>query len=143
MFRNSSLWIHAQADRLGGMASSDFLGSRGLPYLAIATILGSVSPMITALFDFADPASHQGLLYWWFMGIPVEVDILVWPAQEYQYLLWSAVFTLQYLAVLASGAALVWLVQRRRTARRPVKLPPERERAFEEAAALYHLRDSA
>lgn len=140
----SSQFIHGQADRLGRMGSSDFLGSRGLPYLAIATVLGSVSPMITALFDFVDPASRQGLLYWWFMGIPVEVDILLWPAQEYQYLLWSAVFTLQYLVVFALGASLVLLIQRRGAPRRrPAKLPPERERAFEEAAALYHLRDSA
>jgi hypothetical protein len=125
------------------MGSSDFLGSRGLPYLAIATILGSVSPMIAALFDFADPASRQGLLYWWFMGIPVEVDILLAPARDYRYLLWTGVFTLQYLAVFAAGAVLVLLVQRRGSARRPVTPPPEQERAFEEAAALYHLGDSA
>jgi hypothetical protein len=125
------------------MPSSNFLRSRWLPYLVVAHVLGCVSPAIGRLFDFAEPASRQGLLYWWFMGIPLEVDLWVWPAREYQYLLWAAVFTLQYLMVFAAGALVVLAMQRRGAgkARRPAELPPERQRAFDTAAAKYHTQD--
>ena len=125
------------------MPSSNFLRSRWLPYLVMAHVLGCVSPAIGRLFDFAEPASRQGLLYWWFMGLPLEVDLWVWPAQEYQYLLWATVFTVQYLVVFAAGALLVLFIQRRaaKKERRPFAQPPEHQRAFETAAAMYNTRD--
>ena len=129
------------------MPSSNFLRRRWPVYLSLAMALGAVSPAIGQLFDFADPASRHGLLYWWFMGIPVEVDMWVWPAERYQHLLWSAVFTLQYFTVFAAGAGLVLLIQWRGQRTQPrVEQPPERQRAFEAAAAMYcrpdALRDS-
>jgi hypothetical protein len=125
------------------MPSSNFLRSRWLPYLVMAVGLGCVSPAIGRLFDFADPATRNGLLYWWFMGIPVEVDLLVWPTEEYQDLLWAAVFTVQYLLVFAAGAFGVLLMQRRaaRKSLPPLGVPPERQQAFETAAAMYNTRD--
>lgn len=126
------------------MPSSNFLRSRWLPYLVTAIVLGCMSPAIGRLFDFTEPATRHGLLYWWFMGIPVEVDLLVWPTEEYRYLLWATVFTVQYLTVFAAGALAVLLIQRRaaKKARRPFAQPPEQQRAFETAAALYNRLDS-
>lgn len=137
------MFNRAGADKLPLMSSSNFLRSRWLPYLVMAVALGCVSPAITRLFDFADPATRHGLLYWWFLGIPVEIDLLVWPTEEYQYLLWATVFTVQYLLVFAAGALLVLLMQWReaKKARRPLGVPPERQRAFETAAALYTTQD--
>ena len=125
------------------MPSSNFLRSRWLPYLVMALALGCVSPAIGRLFDFAEPAARQGLLYWWFMGIPAEVDMLVWPSEQYQYLLWATVYAFQYLGVFAAGAMLVLFIQRRgaKKQRRPVGVPPARQRAFEAAAALYTTQD--
>ncbi|MDP3759242.1 MAG: hypothetical protein Q8R01_01840 [Ramlibacter sp.] len=125
------------------MPSSNFLRSRWLLYLIMAITLGCASPAIGRLFDFAEPAARHGLLYWWFMGIPVEVDLLVWPAEEYQYLLLASVFSLQYLLVFAAGALLVLLMQRRaaKKRRQPFAQPPEQQRAFETAAAVYNTRD--
>lgn len=130
-------------DRLRAMPSSHFLRSRWLPYLVMADVLGCVSPAIGRLFDFAELAARDGLLFWWFRGLPVEVDRWVGPAEEYRYLLWAAVFTVQYLAVFAAGSLAVLAVQRRR-ARQALGLagvPPERQRAFEAAAAMYTTRD--
>lgn len=125
------------------MPSSHFLGSRWLPYLVLAVVLGCVSPAIGGLFDLGEPATRQGLPYWWFIGIPLAVELMVWPAQEYQYLLCAAVSTLQYLAVFTAGALAVLAMQRRgrRKAPRRGGVPPERQRAFEAAAAQYHTRD--
>lgn len=127
-------------DRLRLMPSSNFFSRRWPVYLSLAMALGAVSPAISHLLDFAGPASRQGLAYWWFMGMPQQIDMLVGPAERYQHLLWSAVFTLQYLTVFAAGAGLVMLIQprRRRFARLAAsQVPPGRQRAFETAAAMY------
>jgi hypothetical protein len=126
------------------MLSTNFLRSRWLPYLVMAIALGGASPAIGRLIDFADPAARHGLLYWWFMGIPVEVDLLVWPPEEYRYLLWATVFTFQYFTVFAAGALLVLFIQRRaaKKDRRPFAQPPAQQRAFETATALYNRLDS-
>jgi len=125
------------------MPSSHFLSSRWLPYLVLAVVLGCVSPAIGRLFDLAEPATRQGLLYWWFIGIPLEVDLMVWPAPEYYYLLCAAVSTVQYLLVFTAGALAVLAMQRRGAGKapRPGGVPPERKRAFEAAAAQYNTRD--
>jgi hypothetical protein len=122
----------ARDDKLPLMPSSNTLRSRWLLYTVMAVALGCVSPAIAGLLDFAEPATRQGLLYWWFMGIPAEVDERLWPA----------VYAVQYLLVFIGGAALVLLIQRRTAQATPDKSPPASERAFDTAAALYHLRDS-
>ena len=115
------------------MPSSNFLRSRWLLYIVVAFTLGLASSTIAGLLDFSDPATHQGLLYWWFIGVPAFGEALLAPA---------AIFTLQYLCVFAAGAALVMLIQRWTAPAMPVKTPPARDRAFDTAAAMYHLRDS-
>lgn len=121
----------AHDDKLPLMPSSNTLRSRWLPYIVMAVALGSVSPMIAGLLDFADPATRQGLLYWWFMGIPAGIDMRLWPV----------VYAVQYLLVFIVGAALVMLIQRRTAPAKPAGPRPASERAFDTAAALYHLRD--
>lgn len=120
-------------------SSSQFLRGRWLPYLVLAVVLGCVSPAIGGLFDFAEPATRHGLLYWWLIGIPAEVDRMVSPARQYQDLLWAAVSTVQYLVVFSAGALLVLAIQRRGARKVPRQEggPPERQRAFENAAAMY------
>ena len=127
------------------MPSSNFLRRRWPVYFSLAIALGSVSPAIGQLFDFVDGANRHGLLYWWFMGIPAEVYAWLAPSEQYQHLLWSGLFSLQYFAVFAAGAGLVMLIQwwgqrGKRPAAAPV--PPERLRAFETAAAMYCQPDS-
>jgi hypothetical protein len=124
------------------MPSSNFLRSRWLLYIVVAITLGLVSPTIARLLDFSDPAARQGLLYWWFVGGPAFVDALLAPAAASQELLWAAVFTLQYLCVFVFSATLVLLIQRWTAPAPPAKSPPARDRAFDTAAAMYHLRDS-
>lgn len=133
--------VGSRADTLADMSASSFLRSRWLPYLVMAVVLGCASPAISRLFDFAEPEARDGLLYWWFMGIPLAVDLWVWPAWEFQYLLWAAVFTLQYLTVFAAGALAVLAMQRRgakKKTRQLAETPPARQRAFENAAAMYN-----
>ena len=113
------------------MPSSNFFRSRCLLYIVVAAALGTVSPTIAGVLDFTDPASRHGLLYWWFAGIPAGFDSRLEPV----------VFTLQYLAVFTMVAWLVMLVQRWTEPALPAKLPPARERAFDTAAAMYHLHD--
>jgi len=127
------------------MPSSNFLRSRWLPYLVVADVLGCVSPAIGGLLDFGDPATRGGLLYWWFMGLQVEAGLLFQPSAQFQYLLSAAVFTLQYLAVFTASALCVLALQRRRMrmARRSSSVPPQRQRAFEAAAAMYSTYDGS
>jgi hypothetical protein len=122
------------------MPSSNFLSRRWPVYLALAIALGLVSSAIGELLDFVDAANRQGLLYWWFMGIPAEAYAWIGPSERYQHLVWPGLFALQYLLVFAAGAGIVMLLQRRTDgAKRPaaVAVPPERLRAFETAAAMY------
>jgi hypothetical protein len=112
------------------MPSSTFLRSRWLLYLMMAIALGSVSPAVTDLLDFTEPATRDGLLYWWFLALPAQFDAALRPA----------VFALQYLAVFGTGPALVKLVQWVTVVPKPAA-PPDQQRAFDTAAALYHLRD--
>ena len=120
------------------MPSSNFLRRRWPVYLLLATALGMVSSAIGQWFDFVDAANRQGLLYWWFMGVPAEVYAWLGPSEQYQHVLWSGLFTLQYLSVFAAGAGLVMLIQWwGQRGRRPAEPPPERLRAFEAAAAKY------
>jgi len=119
-------------DKLPLMPSSNILSSRWLLYTVMAVVLGCVSPAIAGLLDFTDPATRQGLLYWWFMGVPAGIDARLWPV----------VYTVQYLLVFTAGAALVLLIQHRTAPAQPAESPPASERAFDTAVALYHLRDS-
>jgi hypothetical protein len=121
----------ARLDRLPIMPGSNFLRSRWVLYTVVAVVLGCVSPAIAGLLDFSDPATRQGLLYWWFAGIPAGTDARLWPL----------VFTLQYLLVFSAGAALVLLIQQWTAPPKPAQLPPHSERAFDQAAAMYHLHD--
>ena len=121
-------------DKLRSMPSSNFFRRRLPVYLALALALGKLSPSIGRLFDFVTAANRQGLLYWWFMGVPAEVYAWIGPSERYQQLVWSGVFTLQYLLIFAAGVVVVMLFQRRgHQARQPVveQAPPERVRAFE------------
>lgn len=132
----------AREDRLPLMPSSNFLRSRWLPYIVVAFTLGLASSTIARLLDFSDPATRQGLLYWWFIGVPGAIDVLLAPAAITHEVLRAPVFTLQYLCVFAASATLVMLIQRWTAPAQPVKSPPARDRAFDTAAAMYHLRDS-
>ena len=123
----------AHKTRLPLMPSSNFLRSRWLPYIVVALTLGLVSSTIAHLFDFSEPATRQGPLYWWFVGMPAFGEAFLAPA---------AIFTFQYLCVFAAGAAVVMLIQRWAAPAKPAKPPPEGDRAFDTAAAMYHLRDS-
>ena len=130
--------IRRRNDKLRVMPSSNFLRRRWPVYLTLAAVLGAVSPAVSQWLDFLDAANRHGLLYWWFMGVPAEVYAWVGPSEQYQHLLWSGLFTLQYFAVFAAGAGLVLLIQWwGQRGRRPAEPPPERLRAFEAAAALY------
>ena len=124
------------------MPSSNFLRSRWLLYIVVALTLGLVSSTVAQLLDFSDPATRQGLLYWWFIGVPGAIDVLLSPAAITQEVLWASVFTLQYLCVFTAGAALVMLIRRWTAPAKPLKPLPGRDRAFDTAAAMYHLRDS-
>lgn len=130
--------IHRRNDKLPVMPCSNFIRHRWPVYLLLAMVLGAVSPAVSQWCDFVDAANRQGLLYWWFMGVPAEVYAWIGPSEQYQHVLWSGLFTLQYFLVFAAGAGLVLLIQwRGQRGRAPAGAPPERLRAFEAAAALY------
>ncbi|WP_141508296.1 hypothetical protein [Ramlibacter sp. WS9] len=128
------------------MPSSNFLSRRWPVYLSLAIALGAVSSAVGQWLNFVDAANRQGLLYWWFMGIPAEMYAWIGASERYQHLVWSGLFTLQYLLVFAAGAGIVMLLQRRgvqgqQLAAAPA--PPERLRAFETAAAMYCQADAS
>jgi hypothetical protein len=130
--------IPRRNDKLRVMPSSNFLRRRWPVYLTLAVALGTVSSSISPWFDFVDAANRQGLLYWWFMGVPAEAYAWIGPSEHHQHLVWSGLFSLQYLLVFAAGVGLVTLIQwRGQRSTRPAGPPPERQRAFEAAAALY------
>ena len=133
-------------DKLPRMPSSNFLSRRWPVYLSLAIALGAVSSAVGQWLNFVDAANRQSLLYWWFMGIPAESYAWLGAPERYQHLVWSGLFTLQYLLVFAAGAGIVMLLQRRgvqgqQLAAAPA--PPERLRAFETAAAMYCQADAS
>lgn len=76
--------------------------------LATAAIgLGFASPFIAYMGGgFADPATHDGIFYAWFLAVPAAVDQLVWPETDAGMLaLAIAVYTVQYLVLFALLAA--------------------------------------
>ncbi len=128
------------------MPSSNFLRRRWPVYLSLAIALGAISSAIGQWLDFAAVANRQGLIYWWFMGIPAELHTLIGAPERYQHLVWSGLFTLQYMLVFAVGAGIVMLLQRRSPqGHQPsaAPAPPERLRAFETAAAVYCQADAS
>jgi hypothetical protein len=133
-------------DKLPRMPSSNFLRRRWPVYLSLAIALGAVSSAVGQWLNFVDAANRQGLLYWWFMGVPAEVYAWLGAPERYQHLVWSGLFTAQYLLVFAAGASIVILVQRRGVqGQQPAAAPapPERLRAFEAAAAMYCQADAS
>jgi hypothetical protein len=132
--------IPGRNDKLRRMPSSNFLRRRWPVYLSLAIALGAVSSAVGQWLNFVDAANRQGLLYWWFMGVPAEIYAWIGPSERYQHLVWSGLFTLQYLVVFAAGAGIVIFLQRRSfQGQQPAAAPapPERLRAFETAAAMY------
>ena len=80
------------------------------------------SPLVAAaLGAFTDPATHQGVLYAWFVTIPATVDQLFLPSSAAGMLaLTIAVYTLQYcllLGLLTALASLAKQALRRRAAK--------------------------
>jgi hypothetical protein len=133
-------------DKLPGMPSSNFLSRRWPVYLSLAIALGALSSTLGQWLDFVTAANRQGLLYWWFMGVPAEIYVWLGAPERYQNLVWSGLFTLQYLLVFAAGAGMVMLLQRRAVqSRQPAAAPapPERLRAFEAAATVYCQADAS
>lgn len=72
-----------------------------------AFVLACASPFIAHLGGgFADPATHHGIFYVWFMAIPATVDQLVWPESDVGMIMLAVmVYTVQYLALFALLAA--------------------------------------
>ena len=74
--------------------------SRWPLYLTAAVVLAAVSPAVASLKSVVD-LGHPSLFDWWFLVLPLMIDVYVSPDPAYRIPLWITVYAIQYLAVFA------------------------------------------
>lgn len=109
---------------------------RWLVYVIAAACLAALSPLIAASFNVVD-LEEPGLLDWWFVLVPIQVDVALQLDSAYRIWVWMAVYFVQYLVVMA---ALAWIISRVRPGTRP-PTPEVKGRAFDNAVSRFHLQD--
>ena len=83
------------------------MGQRLFIYAAVAISLGIVSPEIARVFDLTVTHDRSGFFYWWFIGLPASVDMVLRPAEHLRPIVWGATFCAMYLSLFAAvGAAI-------------------------------------
>jgi len=88
----------------------DLMRSRWLIYVTAVAVLAAVSPAVASLHSVVD-LSDPSLFDWWFLMLPLTIDMHVSPDPGYRVPLWIAVYALQYLALLAVATHAVRLAR--------------------------------
>lgn len=84
--------------------------SRWPLYVTAAAVLAAVSPTIASLRSSVK-LSDPSLFEWWFLMLPLTIDMYVLPDPAYRVPLWVVVYAVQYLAVFAIAASAVPLAR--------------------------------
>jgi hypothetical protein len=79
-------------------------------YVIAAAVLAAVSPAIASLRTVVD-LSDPSLFDWWFLVLPLTIDMVVSTDPAYRIPLWIAVYAVQYLALFAVTANVAPLVR--------------------------------
>lgn len=111
------------------------MGQRLFIYAAVAISLGVISPELAHMFDLAVTHNGSGLFYWWFIGLPAWVDVVVGPTGDMRLVLWSMTFSAMYLALFALVGAALAAVRALRPRR------DDHGEAFEAAATQFTQHD--
>ena len=88
----------------------DSMRSRWLFYVTAVAVLAAVSPAIASLRTVVD-LSDPSLFDWWFLVLPLSIDMVVSPNPSYRMPLWIAVYAVQYLVLFAVAANSVSLAR--------------------------------
>lgn len=84
--------------------------SRWPLYVTAAAVLAAVSPAIASLKSVVD-LNQPSLFDWWFLVLPLTIDMYVSPEPAFRMPLWIAVYAIQYLAAFAMAASAVPLAR--------------------------------
>lgn len=107
---------------------------RWLISLAVAACLAMLSPLVAGSIDVVD-LDAPGSLAWWFVLVPMHVDVLLGAEQQLRGWVWMAVYFFEYVVLIAAAVGIVC----RFRSKRPD--PVTHGKAFDSAVSQYHLQD--
>jgi hypothetical protein len=77
-------------------------------YAVVAACLAAASPVIASSIDVVDLES-PGLMDWWFVLAPLQIDVLLQAESQYRLWIWMAVYFVEHLLLIV---ALGWIVKK-------------------------------
>lgn len=78
---------------------------------AVAACLAAASPVIASSINVVDLES-PGLLAWWYVLAPLQIDVLLQAGSQYRLAIWLVTYFVEHLVLIA---ALAWTADRIRT----------------------------